>query len=369
MRSIMYSRMLNENRTSWEKYRESELARVVPILTDLGYILDEEQPHTKGERYLMQAVTTQSGKKLILLGSDKKTNERVVVKVTSSPDGIRELEHERTCRNVLAEIGFAYQSFLSPKELLFVRKGPYCISVQAFIAQEKPFLDRSLEEQFTLTLRSFKAQESAHAATYEHAQLVRKTFGSMNAAGYLRSFENFMTCSHGAEKLLANAYKTLCDGRYTIEQYGGFLTHTDFVPHNFRVLDNAIYLLDHSSLRFGNKYEGWARFLNFMTLHNRPLEALLLEYLRVNRAPEETKALGLMRVYRLGEIICYYTRTLPKSEGSLFALNEARIAFWTKVLAATLEGRTVGDDIVKDYVALRDSLRSEEEKERQVGLH
>lgn len=361
--------MPNENLTSWEKYRADELARVVPILADLGYALEEDQPHTKGERYLMQAVTTESGTKLILLGSGAKTNERVVIKVTSSPDGIRELEHERTCRKVLAEIGFAYQSFLSPKELLFVRKGPYCISVQSFVAQEKPFLDRPLEEQFALALRSFKAQESAHAATYEHAQLVRKTFGAMDATGYLKSFESFVACSHSAGELLSKAYETLCDGQRTIEQYGGFLTHTDFVPHNFRVLDDAIYLLDHSSLRFGNKYEGWARFLNFMTLHNHPLETALLEYLRVNRTPEETKSLELMRVYRLGEIICYYTRTLPKSEGALLVLNEARVAFWTKVLAATLEGKTVGDDTVEDYKTLRDSLRSEEEKERQIGLH
>ena len=106
-----------------------------------------------------------------------------------------------------------------------------------------------------------------------------------------------------------------------------------------------------------------------MTLHNRPLEAALLEYLRVNRTPEETESLRLMRIYRLGEIICYYTRTLPKSEGPLLALNQARIAFWTNVLTATLENETVEDDIVRDYVALRDSLRSEEEKERQVGLH
>lgn len=361
--------MSNENRTSWEKYREEEMARVIPILTDLGYVLDEAQPHTKGERYLMQAVTTKSGKKLILLGSTTKTHERVVIKVTSTNDGIRELEHERTCRRVLAEIGFSYQSFLSPKELLFTRKGPYHISVQAFIPQEKPFLDRLLEEQFALALRSFKAQESAHATTYEHAQLVRKTFGSMDAASYLRSFESFMACPHGAEDLLQKAHQELNEGRYTIEQYSGFLTHTDFVPHNFRVLDDAIYLLDHSSLRFGNKYEGWARFLNFMTLHNRPLEAALLEYLRTNRTPEESVALRLMRIYRLGEIICYYTRTLPKSEGSLLALNEARVAFWTKVLAATLEGETVEDAIVEDYKMVRDSLRSDEEKERQIGLH
>ena len=48
-----------------------------------------------------------------------------------------------------------------------------------------------------------------------------------------------------------------------------------------------MYLLDHSSLRFGNKYEGWARFRNFTTFYNRPLEEALLLYMRNNRAEEK----------------------------------------------------------------------------------
>lgn len=353
----------------WESRRDAEIAHVSPILSELGFSLDSQQPHTQGERYLMQAVTTQSGQKLILLGRDAATGARVVIKVTRSNDGMKELEHERVCRKVLKDIGFSYQKFLSPEELLFTRKGPYLISIQAFVEQELPFLERTTEQQFSLALQAFKAQESAHAATYEHARLVRQTFGSIDAAGYLKAFKDFRQCVRSKETLLAEAARQLTEGSRTIEQYCGFLTHTDFVPHNFRVVGNAIYLLDHSSLRFGNKYEGWARFLNFMTLHNRPLEAALLMYVRENRASEEYRALRLMRLYRLGEILCYYTRTLEKSEGDLRALNEARIGFWSEVLEATLRNERVSDRIVETYIQLRDSLRSSDEKQRQEGLH
>jgi hypothetical protein len=353
----------------WEAYRDTEIENLRPILNTLGFSLDEIQPHTQGERYLMQAVTTQSGQKLILLGKEMQTDRRVVIKATNSKDGMQELEHERTCRRVLRQIGFSYQKFLAPEEILFTKSGPYLISIQAFIEQKLPFLERPLEEQFTLALQAFKAQESAHAATYEHAQLVRRTFGSIDAQGYLKAFESFKTCVGEHKDLFARATFELSDGYRHIEQYGGFLTHTDFVPHNFRVVDGAIYLLDHSSLRFGSKYEGWARFLNFMTLHNRPLETALLNYVRDNRTPEEYRALRLMRIYRLGEILCYYTRTLENSAGDLRTLNEARIEFWAQVLEATLKDGQISEQIVDTYAKLRDSLRSEEEKQRQQGLH
>ena len=75
--------------------------------------------------------------------------------------------------------------------------------------------------------------------------------------------------------------------RTVIERYSGFLTHNDFVPHNLRVSGKEVYLLDYSSMLFGNKYESWARFLNFMIHHNRPLELALANYVRTNRGEEE----------------------------------------------------------------------------------
>ncbi|MDC1205446.1 hypothetical protein N8083_01200 [Candidatus Pacebacteria bacterium] len=130
-----------------------------------------------------------------------------------------------------------------------------------------------------------------------------------------------------------------------------------------------MYLLDHSSLTFGNKYEGWARFLNFMELYNPPLCAALQKYVADNRTPEESVALRMMRIYRLGEILLYYTNTLQKCEGNLLKLNTARIDFWKTVLKHILHETPIPKETITIFQELRDSLRSEDEKERQRGLH
>ncbi len=350
-----------DQKQDWGKYREQELAIVEPILNRLGYGLEKHQSHLGGERYLMQAVTTTSGRKLILLGHRVGDGRRVVIKATRDKAGIRELVHERECREVLKKINFAYQTFFSPEEVLFKNEEGYTLSIQTFIEQESPFLERPLKEQFRLALRAFKAQESAHATTYRHIKLIQKTFGTMDAARYLAMFKKFGDNTR-AQKLLEANWET-------IERYCGFLTHVDFVPHNFRVRDDNIYLFDHSSLRFGNKYEGWARFLNFMTLYNPELEKALLQYVGDNRAEEELLSLKLMRIYRLGEIIWYYSDKIEKSSGDLRTLNKARVEFWSEVLKATLEGRELPEQIREEYKKTRDSLRSEEEKQRQIGLH
>jgi hypothetical protein len=361
---------------TWEKYRERELSKIAPVLEKLGFELENEQPHIVGERYLMQAVTTASGTKLILLARRKKDGARVVIKATNTLDGARELEYERTCRRVLQEINFAYQAFRSPAELFFGECDGRLISIQQFIEQESAFLARPLQEQFSLAFGAFKAQEGAHATTYGHERLVRKTFGTMDAAAYLDTFEGFkrnifreLPDGMILQSILDEASKRLAEGREVIEQYGGFLTHTDFVPHNIRVKDGEIYLLDHSSLRFGNKYEGWARFVNFMTLYNPPLAEALVEYVRLNRTPEESLSLKLMRVYRLGEIIWYYTDTLKKCSGNLCLLNGERVRFWAHVLEAVLRDRNISSEILEEYRRKRDTLRSEDEKFRQKELH
>jgi hypothetical protein len=368
--------MSKNNEKIWKKYCERELEKVTPILKELGYELDSHQKHICGERYLMQAVTTESGRKLILLGRRVTDGKKVVIKVTSDRKGIRELEFEKKSRAALQEIKFAYQVFFSPKELLFTKQKGFAISIQEFISQERQFLDRALEDQFELALCAFKSQESAHATTYEHVRLSKKMFDSKSADEYVRMFKSFVVgikkslpeetektaLIHAAEKFIKSNVKT-------IEQYSGFLTHTDFVPHNFRIVGSDIYLLDHSSIRFGNKYEGWARFVNFMALYNPELEQAFLDYVKNNRTPEESLSLKLMRIYRLGEIIYYYTNTLSKSEGDLLELNRARIDFWSEVLKAVLEDSTVSKEIIEEYKKHRDSLRSEEEKGRQKELH
>ncbi len=368
--------MQNNEYQKWEEYKKDTLSVLTPMLKDLGFVLEQEQPHVSGERYLMQAITTESGRKLIMLGRRINDNMRVVIKVTRDKGGVRELEHERICRNVLHKMNFAHGVFFSPNEVLFVRKNGYTISIQTFIEQERPFLERTLQEQFMLALKAFKSQEGARATTYSHGRMVSKTFGQQNATQYINAFESFVSNTAKARaddgtlhEILANANSFLKKNYETIEQYGGFLTHTDFVPHNFRVVNNVLYLLDNSSLRFGNKYEGWARFINFMTLYNPELGHALVEYVHLNRTPKESLSLKLMRVYRLGEIIWYYVNTLDKCSGDLRELNEERVRLWGTVLKSVLCDENVSADYLKEYRAKRDVLRSKDEKQRQYNLH
>ncbi len=363
------------SKEEWEAYYADELSHISPLLTKHSLTLESEQPHVQGERFLMHAVTTTSGRKLILLGHTA-SGKRVVIKVTRDPHGKKELLHERTCRALLHTIRFAYNVFFSPEEILFREESGYLIAVYAFIEQECSFLERPLSTQFALALSAFKAQEGAHATTWAHRKLIEKSFTRATAHTYLASFADFskkIALAHGASSPLATLYtkvlEELTRNQDTIEQYTDFLTHVDFVPHNFRIQNNTIYLLDHSSLRFGNKYEGWARFLNFMVLYNKPLEEALVSYVEENRAPEELQSLHLMRLFRLGEIIWYYTRTLERSTDNLLTLNTARIHLWTHVLESHLNNRDVSEEVLHEYKKNRDKLRSEDEKKRQIGLH
>jgi hypothetical protein len=368
--------MPKDEKTLWDEEAQARLAVLEPLVGSLGFVLDEKQPHIGGERFLMQAVTTASGKKLILLGKEKASGRRVVIKATDDPAGVREIEHERLCRKVLTDIGFAYTAFESPEEVFYTEKAGYAISIQAFIEQDRPFIDRPIEEQFAIALRSFKAQEGAHATTYGHIRRIERTFGSRTASEYIDCFSSFkqrvLDAFPGNQDLaadLSRAASLLSEHIRTIEQYGNFLTHTDFVPHNFRVKGDTLYLLDHSSLRFGNKYEGWARFVNFMELYNPELAAALISYVCDNRTPEESLSLKLMRLYRLGEILWYYTQTLDRSSGDLKELNRARIDWWAYVLKSVLSDAQPDAQVRQEYIDLRDRLRSPDEKERQRGLH
>ena len=359
--------------SAWQQYVTEELPTIKTLLSEHGYQLQEKQPHIKGERFLMQAMTTASGKKLILLGS--KNDTPVVIKATRDRAGIAELQHERLCRKTLHAIDFAYDSFHSPAELDFIEQSGYAIGVYAFIEQSSTFLERPIEQQFKFALHALKIQEGARATTRKHFRKVAHIFGNRTAKDYLRLFVGFKTFiqNEGApEAVLANvaeAESRLREQKTRLEQYCGFLTHTDFVPHNFRIKDDTLYLLDFSSLQFGNKHESWARFLNFMTLYNPELENLLIQYVEDNRSPEERESLQLMRLFRLGEIIAYYVDKAKKSDEDLRELNVARVELWNNVLAAELQNQRVSREIVASYQQTRDRLRSQEEKERQVGLH
>lgn len=362
-------------KTAWEAYCAQELALLTPILTFRGYSLDSEQKHIQGERYLMHAVTTTSGRKLILVGTAL-DGTRVIIKATRDEAGKKEIGHERMCRNFLKRIDFAGEVFHTPDEIAFIDDDDFVITIQRFIPQECSFLERSMSEQFSLALRAFKGQESAHATTAKHRHAVTTIYGMRDVHVYKNTFDSFyekirttLGDAHSVCDTLSCARETLNDHTQTIEQYCSFLTHTDFVPHNIRIQHDTIFLLDFSSLTFGNKYDGWARFINFMTLYNPPLQKALEQYVRDNRTPEESVALRMMRIYRLGEILWYYARASNESTDNLHILNISRVTFWHEILQCVLAETEVEEQVIETYKKTRDSLRSEDEKKRQIGLH
>jgi len=360
----------SDQQKAWEAYRDQELRGARGVLSSLGFALEEAQPHISGERYLM------SGKKLVLVGTRQEDKKKVIIKVSSSEEGMREIGSERNARQTLLNLRFAYYTFLSPEEILYAKHGGFLISITAFVEQDKTFLEHTVEEQFDLALRAFKTQEGVHATTSSHARVIRNVFGIWDSHAYLDSFEAFRKTVEQicpANDLLLAALERasafLHNNASTIEQYCGFLTHTDFVPHNIRVHEGQIYLLDHTSLHFGNKHEAMARFLNFMLLYNRPLEEAFLKYMRDNKTPEETLSLRLMRAYKIAFLLSFYAKSLEKTTGNLNALTRARISLWTKALESVAADEPVPEAEVEAYRLERDSLRSPEEKQRQVNLH
>lgn len=361
---------------NWQLYCQKELKQLTPLLAKYGFVLDIDQPHLKGERFLMQAATTAGGRKLILFGCDKQ-GKKVVIKATRDTSGQEELKHERHCREVLKKLKFAAETFHTPPEVAWLEVDGFIISINSYIDQVSTFLERPLAEQFDIALKAFKAQEGTHATTYSHKKLITGVYDERTSYTYLENFNKFITeikkdlpDKQNLHTLLEDTLSCLTKNQRTIEQYTGFLTHTDFVPHNVRIDENGtLYLLDHSSITFGNKHEGWARFINFMTLYNPELATALTKYVADNRAEEEQLSLQLMRCYRLGELIWYYTNKLPYSEGNLKILNQIRIDFWAAILNHVLNKKPIPTSLIVDYQNKRDSLRSNDEKERQKNLH
>ncbi len=357
----------------WEAYVRSEQARVEPLLARRGFALDEDQPQTIGERYLTRPIG--GGRKVVFFGRRLSDGMRVVVKTSSEPTGVDELKLEQCTRNMLYHIRFAYQAFALPQDILFDKtKG---ILITEYIEQEKSFLERPLKEQFRSALDAFKAQESADATTTRHVSEVADYYikaSEYKKIGAYAQDLSVLLADDGAlysrlAAMLDRAIALVQRNEKELDRYGGFLTHWDFTPQNFRIRDGKLYLLDHTSIRFGNKYEGWARFVNFMTLYNPPLATALVEYVKLNRTEEELLTLRIMRAYRLVELVRYYATWLSRTEGDTRELARVRIAFWTEVLHAVLDDKEVPGEVIEAYRRTRDALRSEDEKTRQKGLH
>ncbi len=359
----------------WEEYLKSELDYFRPKLLEIGYILTENQVHTKGERSAFRA------KKVILLGESINNGQSVVIKISRAKEGIEEVLCERKAKSALKEINFNYKKFSDPKELYFHHENEELILVTEFIQERKKFLDRHTEEQFTIALQGFEILEGVHVTVKSHQKFVNQYFEVKDFEVYkkeLEAYEKVILENFGNDnklrEILLNAKKVFLDNKYRISQYCGFLTHFDFVPHNFRVKEldgeDQIYLLDHSSLFIGNKHEGWGRFTNFMSLYNPDLEKAVLKYFELNRSLEEGESFRLMRIFRLFDLLHHHAKIFKETSNiELKNLSKERVYFWLELLKVVLENKFLDTKIIEDYKFKRDNLRSGEEKERQKVLY
>lgn len=360
----------SKEQQNWKQYIGTELPRAQSLLSSLGYKVATEQPLLQGERFLS------SVRKMVLIGHEITSKRKVIIKVSDDPAGIAELKNEQSCRSALERIQFAYYPFLSPEEFgCYFEQGMYIV-VTEFIQQTKSFFELSREQQFFIALKAFEVQEGVHAVTYEHISAIQKTFKTYGVEDYLRIYGEYVSnITTGLQQehtelfdFLKQANEQLHATKHILSVYSGFLTHWDFVPHNFRVVGESIYLLDHASFRFGNKYDGWARFINFMSLYNPQLKNDLLSYVEKNKDQTEVQSLYLMRIWRLVELISFYVTMLPKTSGAVEQLTQARIDFWKKVFVAVIQKKEISQEVVEKYKQQRDLLRESGELARQKVL-
>jgi hypothetical protein len=343
-----------------------ELEKVGELLKPVGFELEPEQPHISGERFLMMK------EKLVLVGKRIHDSKKVIIKVSNEESGKKEIDSEKRTYDFLKKVAFTTEHILLPTPIYYNQLPEnYLVLVTEFIPQEKVFVNHSLEEQFFLILRAFEEQESFHATTFEHMRKIREVFPVSTTEEYFQKFNEFIRIiqknpqNEHLNVALCDALNILEDYRSSIDTFSNHLTHTDFVPHNFRVHNRKIYMLDLTAVHFGNKYEGWARFLNYMIIHNPPLEKALSDYVRKNRGETDYLNLRLMRIYKIGFLLKYYAESLEKTSGDLKQLTLERINFWHEILKYILEDTEIPHNFVEEYKSKRDTLRSEEEKKRQ----
>lgn len=349
---------------TWTEYTTREIESLKPILEKHNVTLEPDQPHISGERFLM------SGQKVVLVGRDKKTDRRLIIKSSSDKSGIKEIEAERLAQQTLQKLPFAYHPLLAPSEIWYDQKNGRIAIATEFIEQTRPYLSLPLIEQFDLIVQAFTMLAGVHATTASHIKSIGSVVATWGVADYEKQFGKFNITVNTPElhTSLERSVEAIATQRDDIERYCGFLTHDDFALHNFRFYNNQIYLIDQSSLRFGNKHESWARFMNYMLLYNRDLEQALLQYLRDNAAPEELRSLRLMRIYKLVELLNYHSNAARHSEGNVKKLSERRVIFWHEVLKNVLDNTDTPKDTITQYQGARDTLRSEEEVARQRAL-
>lgn len=342
----------NTNYTEIQKLAES-----------LDITLDKKQLNIGGERSIM------SPDKFVLTGIKNSTQAKVVLKCAKKPAGVKEMEQEHKVRSGLKGLPFAERELIMPEEIFYGRKGEYIVSVTAFIEQDKVFTDHTLQEQFFMSLYALECQESFHVTTREHHATIRNQFEIHSPDFYIakakRLADNVKQNWPESSQHIDKAIDELSNNRKLLNSFNGYLIHSDFVPHNFRIKNRQLYLLDFVSFRLGNKYESWARFINFMEVHSPKLVPLLLDFVKRSRGEQEYKSLRLMRLYKIIFLLNYYANTLTKTEEDLRALTESRLTIWTHILESVLADTKVDEVKLENYYQERSNLRTDTEKERQ----
>lgn len=336
---------------------------ILILAARLGIKLDDTQLNIGGERSIM------SPDKWVLTGTDSASGKKVVLKCAKEKFGVDEIIQEHQVRQSLVGLPFAEQELLMPEELFYGQKDGFTVSVHAFVDQDKVFTDHNLSEQFFMALHALECQESFHATTREHNASVREQFTIHSPTFYIESTndmkDDIVATWPDATQAVTDTIDQLQIHQQLLRAYDGYLIHSDFVPHNFRIHGRQLYLLDFVSFRLGNKYESWARFINFMEIHNPELVPLLLTYIKQDRGETEYKTLRLLRVYKILFLLRYYARMYQKTTDDLQKLTAARLEFWTRALQAVLADEAIPSEVVSTYYTQRDRLRTPEEKARQ----
>lgn len=345
--------------------RQKELQPIERLLGQLGFALERHQPHISGERFLM------SPNKMVLVGKRVDDKLRVIIKVSRIARGRLEIKQEKRVRDALTAISVPHPGMFFPQEIYYGKRGAYVLLITEYIRQNRVFIAYALDKQFKFVRQSLQTRESIRVASLGQSGRGRKVLPVLRTKDYLEGYKAFQASAlrnyqtRGIEEAMQAGLDFLAKHKAVMNKFSKYLVHSDFVPHNFRIRDNKVYILDAAAFHFGNKYEELARLLNYLVVHNPALEQKLLAYVSQELSKSDYLDLKLMRVYKLGFLLQYHTQALAKTSGDLLALTIHRIEFWEEVLRSVLHDKSIDTNIVQVFIENRDNLRSTDEIARQ----
>ncbi len=350
--------------TTDEKMIKNNVQKIGRLLRPLGFELENYQPHISGERQ-MKSLT-----KLVLIGRRK--GQKVLIKASKVPTEKKRIELERNIRQELETLSTASNRILLPNEIYYGMKDGFSFFITEFINQPRIFIAHNLKKQFEMVQRALESHEVIDLMAFKNIVGNNPTpMPIYKFETYLRELKkqiDYVNKNFKNSTLIATlekAQKIFTEKAGLISSFGSCLVHDDFWPHNFRINGGKLYFLDYTAMHFGNPYVAWARLLNYMAIHNPPLEKKIIGHFKNNRRKDDLECLRLFRIYKTVFLIMYYVKMSKKVSGKLLLLTRTRIDFWRNFLNGLLEKKSLTKSNLSKYLNLRDSLRSREEKKRQ----